>query len=70
MVPGGQIWRLLRRAAFNVNRHCEERSDEAIQDAVACPDCRATLAMTGGADIEHAAQAPEHKMASIIIISS
>ncbi len=32
-------------------RHCEERSDEAIQGDVECPalDCFAPLAMTEGA---------------------
>jgi hypothetical protein len=36
--------------AFNVSRHCEERSDEAIQTASrlsqAALDCFASLAMT------------------------
>jgi hypothetical protein len=29
-----------------LNRHCEERSDEAIQRAAAVLDCFASLAMT------------------------
>jgi hypothetical protein len=31
-------------------RHCEERSDEAIQLSAAGPDCFASIAMTGGMD--------------------
>jgi hypothetical protein len=30
----------------NDTRHCEERSDEAIQETLRFPDCFASLAMT------------------------
>jgi hypothetical protein len=34
----------------NQRRHCEERSDEAIQTGAAALDCFAALAMTGQFD--------------------
>jgi hypothetical protein len=34
------------RSDVNLNRHCEERSDEAIQSACVALDCFALLAMT------------------------
>jgi hypothetical protein len=37
----------LRRSDNVLPRHCEERSDEAIQSVRAALDCFASLAMTG-----------------------
>ncbi len=42
-------------ATKNVDRHCEELSDEAIHDAVESLDCRASLAMMGGVDLTQTA---------------
>ena len=50
-----RVMEILKRSAKNPARHCEERSDAAIQSPLDSMDCRASLAKTNGAGLLQAA---------------